>query len=272
MKYITLIESFYPGLTKSEKKVADYIIREKEQILHKSLIEMSENCKVGEATFLRFCYKIGLQGVQHLKFIITKENGVFKDQSYENYVENIQANIIKVVNETKLVIDPKELNKAIELINQFQNITFFAVGSSGGAALEAESRFLRVGKITRCIIDSHFQLMHSSLMTANNLVIAISLSGNSSEVIEAVKLAKANKAKIIAITNYIKSPLCELADVYLLTAGRENLLDGGSLIAKISQLYVIDLICTGYILKEKKKAFLSKEKTGQAVLSRTWQK
>jgi DNA-binding MurR/RpiR family transcriptional regulator len=270
MKYVTLIESYYPGLTKSEKKVADYVLKQKDQILYQSLSDISANSKVGEATVLRFCYKLGLEGIQHLKFSISKEGDIFKDQTYENYIDNIEANMIKVIRDTKAVLDVEQLNQAIELMGQHKSVILFGVGASGSAALEAENRFLRIGKTTKTVIDSHYQLMHASLMTENDLVIAISLSGTTYETVEAVKLAKENKATVIALTNFIKSPLANMADCVLLTAGKENLIDGGSLVAKISQLYIIDLVCTGYGLKNKKKVLDAKEKTAQAVLKRTW--
>ena len=62
------------------------------------------------------------------------------------------------------------------------------------------------------------------------------------------------------------SPIAQLADYVLLTAGRETLLDGGSLIAKISQLYVIDVLCTGYALKNKEEAMKMKQNTAQSIL------
>lgn len=268
MKYITLIESFYPSLTKSEKKVADYIIDQKDQVLYQSLSDMANHIQVGEATIVRFCYKLGFEGVQDLKFSISREDDLFKNQTYDNYIDTIESNIQKVVHETKLVLDPQSLTQVIDCLYQCEQVYLFGSGASGLATLEAESRLLRIGKITKSVIDSHYQLMHAALCTSKTCVIAISLSGSTIETVEAAQIAKENGAKVIVLTNYIQSPLAKIADLILLTAGKENPLDGGSLVAKISQLYVIDLICTGYALKQKKKAQNAKELTARATLGR----
>ena len=105
-----------------------------------------------------------------------------------------------------------------------------------------------------------------NLKRVKDLIIAISLSGNTQDIVDSLRVAKKNKTRIIAITNHIISPVAQLADYVLLTAGRETLLDGGSLIAKISQLYVIDVLCTGYALKNKEYAMKMKQNTAQSIL------
>ena len=73
MKYINIIESFYPSLSKQEKKVADYILEEKGKISYQSLQEIAKKISVGEATIVRFVKKIGFNGFQDLKINIAKE-------------------------------------------------------------------------------------------------------------------------------------------------------------------------------------------------------
>ena len=74
MQTIGSIETCYPTFTKSERKVADYILEHrKEGIEHITLAEFSSMLGVGEATIVRFCRKIDLKGFQELKFTLAVE-------------------------------------------------------------------------------------------------------------------------------------------------------------------------------------------------------
>ncbi len=266
MKYINIIESFYPSLSKQEKKIANYMFEEKGKVIYKSLQEIAEKINVGEATIVRFVKKIGFSGFQDLKLQIAKEDFPIIETAYEDYIDNIQANINETVANTKSLIDRKQVDKAVSCIEKAERIFLYGIGSSGIAAMELQNKLLRFGKVTNAFVDSHFQIMSSSITTNKDLIIAISLSGNTQDIVDSLRVAKKNKTRIIAITNHIISPVAQLADYVLLTAGRETLLDGGSLIAKISQLYVIDVLCTGYALKNKEYAMKMKQNTAQSIL------
>ena len=103
----------------------------------------------------------------------------------------------------------------------------------------------------------------------NDVIVALSLSGHTKDIIDSLTVAKKQNAKIIAITNYLLSPVAQLADCVLITAGKENLLDGGSLTSKISQLYIIDLLSTGYALLNKDKVLDLKEKTAKLLINKS---
>ena len=266
MKYINIIESFYPSLSKQEKKIADYIFEKKGKISYQSLQEIAGEINVGEATIVRFVKKIGFHGFQDLKLQIAKEDFPIIETTYEDYIDNIQANINETISNTKSLIDRKQVDKAISRIEKADRIFLYGVGSSGIAAIELQNKLLRFGKVASAFTDSHFQIMNSSITTNKDIIIALSLSGSTQDVIDSLTIAKKNRTKIIAITNHIMSPIAQLADYVLLTAGRETLLDGGSLIAKISQLYVIDVLCTGYALKNKEEAMKMKQNTAQSIL------
>lgn len=268
MKYINIIESFYPSLSKQEKKVADYIFEQKGQISYQSLQEIAKEIKVGEATIVRFVKKIGFSGFQDLKLQIAKEDYPIIETGYDDYIDAIQANINDTIENTKSLIDEKQLKKAISYIEKSNRIFLYGVGSSGIAALELQNKLLRFGKVANAYTDSHFQIMNASITTNKDVIIAISLSGKTKDIIDSLIMAKKNKTKIIAITNHILSPVAQLADEVLLTAGRETILDGGSLIAKMSQLYVIDVLCTGYALKNKEGALKMKHNTAQSIVSK----
>lgn len=267
MKLSIMMEQFKPNFTRSELKLYEYICHHYEKVMYHSLTELSEICQVGEATILRFCRKIGLKGYQDFKLAVAQELSLMnqKSQSEETFIEKIKHNMISVIEDTYTALDEPDLMRAIELIDASSDIVIYGVGHSGISALDLKSRFLRIGRNVQVVTDPHFQIMRSCSMDSNTVVIAISLTGSTKDIIDAVAKAKEREAKIVAITNYVRSPLTKHADVVLLTSGKENPLDGGSMVAKVSQLYVIDLLCTGYAIENIEKAQAYKQHTAAAV-------
>ena len=277
MRYIAIIKSCYPSLSKAEKKVADYILKEKGKIIYQTLLEISQNIEVGEATIIRFVRKIGFSGFQDLKFEIAKENNTDNENidnkseynNYENYIEANAERIVQTITNTKATLVQDNLNLAIKMITDAKRVLFYGVGSSGFTANEAQVRFMRLGVMGNSVIDPHFQSMYSSISNNKDVIIVFSISGYTKDIIEAVKIAKEENTKVIAITSYILSPVAQLADCVLLTAAKENPLEGGSFTGKISQLYIIDLLCSEYLMQNKKSAVLKKQKTAKAVVTKS---
>jgi len=276
MKYIAIIKSCYPSLSKTEKKVADYILKEKGKIIYQTLLEISQSIDVGEATIIRFVRKIGFSGFQDLKFEIAKENNTENEDSenggehnnYESYIDANAERIVQTITNTKATLVQGNINLAIKMITDAKRVFFYGVGSSGFTANEAQVRFMRLGVIGNSVIDPHFQSMYSSIGNDKDVIIVFSISGYTKDIIEAVKIAKEENTKVIAITSYILSPVAQLADCVLLTAAKENPLEGGSFTGKISQLYIIDLLCSEYLMQNKKSAVLQKQKTAKAVVTK----
>src|SRR5699024_9290891 len=113
---------------------------------------------------------------------------------------------------------------------------------------------------------SHLQVMAASLMTENDVGVFISYSGSTIDTIESARIASGKGATVIAITQFMKSPLTSYADIVLLTGATEGPLQGGSLSAKISQLYMLDLLYSAYFKRTQKESEAYKDLTTKAVI------
>src|SRR5690625_1881779 len=172
---VGLINSYYPSLTKSEKKVADYVLNNLNNVIYFSVTDLSYEAGVGETTVLRFCRKIGMKGYQEFKLTIAQNLSETEDNDKSesnNLIDTISNNTIKGLEETASMISKDDLNTAIEMIHQAKSIHFFGVGTSGVTALDAKSRFLRIGKQSDAIVDSHLQAMSAATLTKDDVVVA----------------------------------------------------------------------------------------------------
>ncbi|HGK0969733.1 TPA: MurR/RpiR family transcriptional regulator [Streptococcus pneumoniae] len=241
--------------------MADYILVRDSEIVYETSSEIVSKVKVGEGTLNRFCKKIGYSGFQELKLKMTKDILELESQkmSSDTFIDEIKNNYLSIVESTRKLIDGRQIELAIKLIREANQILMIGVGSSGNATREFESSLLRIGIISKTVIDTHFQLMHTALLKDNDLIIAFSLSGSTKEVEETLLNAKRKNVKIISITNYSSRNIAKLSDCVLLTSKKESYLEGGSLMAKASQLFIIDVICTRLSLINYEDTICKKE-------------
>ncbi|MFR9329258.1 MurR/RpiR family transcriptional regulator [Streptococcus pneumoniae] len=243
------------------EKIADYILVRDSEIVYETSSEIVSKVKVGEGTLNRFCKKIGYSGFQELKLKMTKDILELESQkmSSDTFIDEIKNNYLSIVESTRKLIDGRQIELAIKLIREANQILMIGVGSSGNAAREFESSLLRIGIISKTVIDTNFQLMHTALLKDNDLIIAFSLSGSTKEVEETLLNAKRKNVKTISITNYSSRNIAKLSDCVLLTSKKESYLEGGSLMAKASQLFIIDVICTRLSLINYEDTICKKE-------------
>ncbi|OCA91489.1 RpiR family transcriptional regulator [Bacillus sp. FJAT-27225] len=257
--------------TKSEVKIYEYIRAHTQWVLYHSLTELSEASGAAEATVLRFFRKLGFKGFQDFKFLLAQEVSLSAQQDdHETIIKKVRNTMIQAINESSEVIKLEELQTGIDMVNHSNDVVIFGIGASGIAGLDMQNRLMRIGKHADVVTDSHFQIMRASCMTEKTVVIAISLTGSTKDIVDAVEIAKGNNAKVIALTSYVKSPLTRFADLVLLSSSKENPLESGSLVSKISQLYLIDLLCTGIAMKNVENAKEISMKTSKNLSSKLY--
>jgi len=239
------ISVYESAFTKSEKTLYQYLKTNINDIIYMSVTELAERIEVGESTILRFCRKVGFTGYQDFKLNVAQHMGIHQNIEVENdkSLNQIIADaLVNSIYKSSMLINQEDLRETVGMINSANRVLFYGVGSSGVAAEEAKNRFMRIGRKYDAFTDSHFMMMISSTLGPGDLVVAFTLSGGTKDVVDACRVATTYGAKVIAITSYLKSPITKYAEKTILTSGREGPMEGGSLYAKISQLYIIDLL------------------------------
>lgn len=268
------INSYYPSLTKSEQKVAKQVLDHADEVVFHSITELADVSGVGETTVIRFCRKIGFKGYQEFKLALAQDQTYKKIEAKEDAAEDFMEAVFKgtmdVLQVSMNLLDKTKLLEAVQLLDEARNVQFFGVGSSGISALDAKNRFLRIGRKSDAIADTHMQAMIAASMGEGDVAVGFSVSGSTKDTNDILLQAKNSGAKVIAITNYAKSPITAIADIVLLTAGKESPLEGGSITAKMSQLFMIELLCEGLALKDPTRARSMREKTARSVIERIY--
>ena len=133
-------------------------------------------------------------------------------------------------------LDQQELERAIAFLAQARKIDFYGLGTSGLTALDAQHKFLSLGKLCNAYVDPHVQVMSASLLTAADVAVAFSHSGSTKDAVVSLQWAKKRGASTICITSSVRSPITRVADVVLLAATGETTV-ARNLCAKIAHLF-----------------------------------
>lgn len=273
------IRSRYNAFTNTEKKVADYILENMKDVIYMSITDLADACNVGEASVFRFCKTMNLKGYQEFKIALAHSNSIddgtpqlsskiTMQDTFAELSSKILSTNLSALTETYNLINENDISKAIDSMINAERIQFFGVGASLMTAMEAKNKFMRITNKTECSIDSHLQIMSAALMTEKDVAILISYSGSTKDTIEVAKVAKERGAKVISITRFAKSPLTSYSDITLLCGANEGPLQGGSLSAKISLLYLLDLLYVEYFKRTYRESVLNKESTAKAVIEK----
>lgn len=275
----TLNNSF----TKAEKKVAEFVLKYPREVLNTSISDLADKCGVGDTSVFRFCKTLKFKGYQDFKMAVVRSlsnGGTEEDWTMNSEVEvtdtladvtnkMLSANI-NSLNETRDLLDMNHLEKAVEALIHARQVLFLGVGTSLLTAMEAYNRFLRITSKTKCPIDAHMQAMEASLLSDQDVAVVISFSGSTKDSIESARLAKEAGAFVVALTRYVKSPLTNYADAILICGSNEGPLQGGSLTAKISLLYLLDILYVEYFKRQHALSASNKEKTASAIIDKMY--
>ena len=276
------IQLSYNQFTKTEKKIADFILGNPNKVLFMSITELSDECKVAEASIHRFCRTMGVKGYQEFKMKLSLSIGSDEEVSSEKGEEGYEAGTpevsldkilqghINALKETRTLIRMEEIDKTVKMMEDADNIYFFGIGDSLLTAREARNKFLRICNKVSCIDDPHMQAMMASMAGPNDLIFIISYSGATKDNIYVAKIAKKAGAKIVGITRFFKSPLTGYTDALLICGSNEGPFDGGSMGAKLSQLYIIDVLFQEYYQRNKEISKENNKKTSKAVVDKLY--
>ncbi len=270
-RIISNIDSLVGTYTKSENVIINYLKTHLDDVIYLSVTEFSDKVGVGETTIVRFCKKLGFKGYHDFKLEIAQDHTLKKENNTDSdcISEQIFKSMVSVLEDSKNIIDQNLIKESVKMIENAKNVYFYGVGASGITAQEAYSKFFRISQKFHYFTDSHFQTMAAQIMTKDDLVIVITISGSTKDIVDAVKDAKESGAKVIAITNFRKSPITKYSDVVLLTASKIGEFNGGSLVDKISQLYIIDILFMEY-LNTNSKYMENRELTALSVSSKKY--
>lgn len=273
--FYSRIQEKLESLSKMERKTAECMAENQDKLIYSSITELAELAGTSEATVTRVCTKLGYSGFQALKVSVARElvsqqekihEDLKADSPPEVIIDKIFSSAIHTLTMTRKALDGKAVESSIDALCRARRIVVIGNGNSGAIALDAQHKFLRIGLNVSAYTDDHMQMIAVVSMTKEDVLIAISHSGSSRDVAEAMQLAKENGATVISITNNGISPVSKLADIRLYTYSQETKYRTYAISSRMAELTIIDTLYTGVSLRLGGKAIQNFEALEKALV------
>lgn len=243
------------ALSAAEKSVLDYLIKNKDNLKDFGVEKIAKGAYTSPASVVRMCKKMGYKGFKDFKidFILAHASVEVTDENARQDIILTKSNKdgkiaiknnITILEETLSLYNEEDFEKAAKLIMEGRKILIYGKGSSYLVGKDLEMKLRRINKLAIAQEDSHDQLIDATFLNSKDVIILISNSGKTKEIITAALLAKENKATVISITKIGSSMLADLSDVVLYTASLEGEFRSAAMSSRISQLTMVDALYT----------------------------
>lgn len=249
---LRIIHALLPQLPASEKKIAEYILAQPEAVMDYTAGELGSLAGASGAAVIRLCKSLGVKGFQDLKVRIAGDLSTKVEQGYrditphdtiQSIVKKTTINSVQSISDTSELLQHEEIERAVSALSKARTIHFFGVGASHIIAMDAQQKFLRVNKGATAFTDVHIVATLIANAGADDVVVGISFSGETSEVINILSLAKKRGLTTISLTKQGLSSVSALTDISLHTSyTREAPFRSAATSSRLAQLYVIDTL------------------------------
>jgi len=245
-------------LAPAQRKLAAYLLENIATASDFTITDLADESGVSIGTISALCRRLELRGYQDLRLGLARDAVMFGGVAdvaqgagpSENGAPNqIDDSIWKVFSAgaealaaTAQQLDPQLLERALSMIDEASHVEWVGVGTAGLVAAEGALKFRKLGLNTVSHSDNHQQLMSASVLGPTDLLIVVSHSGRTIDVIECARLAKEGGAGIVALTGLGRSPLAQLADVVIGTVSTDTAFQVEPMASTLAQLAVIQLL------------------------------
>ncbi|MER2128129.1 MurR/RpiR family transcriptional regulator [Solibacillus sp.] len=274
---IERIRSGIELLKPAEKNVALYILQHLEDVIRMPIAVLAERAKTSEATIIRMCRALNFSGFKDLKLSIATASTITVQKSYNfelkkdstilQMVQTIETHNIEAIQRTLMINDERELEKIMHQMNNAKKIIFIGIGASAIVAQDFEHKLKRINKNCETIFDSHGQLIAATHLTSEDVLFAISYSGETKEIINALSVAKQNKATIITMTQNKRNTVQSLGNYALYIVSYEADIRSSATSSRIAQLTLIDILYTGIATLDYDKSVVALNRTLEVINS-----
>lgn len=255
LEVVEVIRKRYSDIFPAEKKVADPILRKSQEVVNYNVSELAKASGVSDATIIRMCHHLGYSGYYQFRIALARDLGKkqFKTAESENSAD-VVSKMFEDFAETMVAIgkrlDKNVVRSCVDLIKGAGTVHIISVGNTTNLARYMGFRLERLGvKSTYSELPAYY-INHINLSAENDIVIAISKSGTSKNVLEGMKLAKGKKLKMIAITASLKSPVADLADYVLISSGKQEPLSVYKGYSYLNEFAIIDALLSFTVNEE----------------------
>lgn len=258
-RFKLLVKEKWNELSSQEKKIGTKLLENEELIINSSIVEISKLCEVSQPTIVRFCKRLGFNGIKELKIAFSTsslnlpENAspITWDDSDDTVFKKFFSQSLQSLEEAFSNTETQSMILCSRLLAEAKSIDVIGVGGSSIIAEFFTHEFMRFGKRVSSFLNPYSIGQMIKSVFPPDVIVAISCSGETEEILNAVKYAKAKNCKIIAITSNLKSTLALNSYYSLVTPEKDVFYNDKHSYSRIAQMALITAL---YIMTAKQIA------------------
>jgi RpiR family carbohydrate utilization transcriptional regulator len=247
---LTELRALLPQLSEHHARVAQFAMQNPAGFLELDARELGYQCGTSEATIVRFCQRVGYRGLSAMKKNLSLQlaanlvpaRSATKLDGEEAPLERVFADCVAALRDTVASVDRATLERVAAAIARSELLYLFGAGGSAQVAQEAALKFLTLGFRTLAFVDPIQQLAAAKLVSAKDVAIAVTYTGNQKEVAEALRSANERKAFCVGITSFDQSMISKSTDVLLMISPPTELLRGQTGAHRVAQVAMLDAL------------------------------
>ncbi len=273
--------------TRTEEEIIKYILINPKEVCRMSVHDLAKETFASASSIIRLSQKLGYDGLKELKQAIIEGMTLQRQLVALNLTNRLEGMTLQrqltqkvmcdveetdsvallsekmlhkhmlALQDTKALLDFDVIERCVERLIQARCIYVFGIGASFLVAQDLYQKMLRVGKLCVACEDYHLQYLQATQISKQDVAIVISYSGQTKEMITCCEVMKNKGVPIISILKFGASRIAALSDYRLYVTATEILIRRGAMSSRISQLYMVDVLYSHYINREREKAYKS---------------
>jgi len=220
---LILIQTRFTSFSPVGQKIGKYILDGPERVVDRSIQQLAREMDVSEASIVRFCRALGLEGFSDLKRSLIQHAAprrlpsVFEEIDENDSMEAVARNVF-IRNLTTLQLAMEQLDfsavtAAAELLRSADKIVILGSAASANIAESFYIRMFRVGFPVSVETDGEFMITSARMAAPGTVFVAVSKGGRNEVVVRAIEEARRRGAKTIGITAHDRTPLASASDI-----------------------------------------------------------
>ncbi|MDP1720633.1 MAG: MurR/RpiR family transcriptional regulator [Candidatus Nanopelagicaceae bacterium] len=281
------IANSFSSFHASEAAIAHAVLDHPDEVAGMNISQLATFSETSAASVVRFSKAMGFKGFPDFRMALVSElskrehlgihgneldGGITIQDSPEEVIRKISQADARAIQSTAERLDVGSFVATVDLWEKAEVIGLIGVASSGYVVMDLQLKLNRLGKNAIAWRDAHSALTSISVLKPNDVLVAVSHSGTTVDIVDVITEFKARGVKIVLITNGLRSPSSALADVVLYTSARETTFRSGATASRIAQLTVVDCLCVALAQRNWRDTKAALDLSREAIGSRSGKK
>jgi DNA-binding MurR/RpiR family transcriptional regulator len=255
MSILTVLNARLDSLTNGERLIAEFVLADPERAMRMSSVDLAEQIGRSQSGVVKFCQKLGFSGYQDFKLAVSQaaaqgwslpsglvQGTIESSDSFDTTVQKLMGAKLHSMQQTMSLNNGPTIDQALDAISNARRIQLVGVGASSLVARDFAYKLQKLDCIVLYEADSHIQIANATILSADDLVIALSYSGSSLETLRVAERAKSVGATLISISGVQPNRLASLADINLFITSDEEQARSSAITSRDAQLMLLDLV------------------------------